>query len=73
MSKDTITEIRLNSLINIKKHLLDYQKLMLRIEKDQKARIKLKVNDGFELLEVTGLIDLITCIEKNTNEDNVVL
>ena len=73
MDKNTIVEIRLNSLNHIKKHLQEYHKLILKIEKDQKIRAKMMVNEGFELLEVANLIELITNIEDKNNENNVVL
>ena len=73
MSQNDITRIRMNSLLNIRRHLAEYHTLLLKIEKDQKVRRKLKTNEGFELLELTHLIELITHIEEQNNADNVVL
>jgi hypothetical protein len=72
MSQNDLPKIRMNSLCNIKKHLTEYHKLLLDIEKDKAIQKKLKTNDGFELLEITHLIELITQIEEKNNANNVV-
>ena len=73
MSQNDLPNIRMKSLCNIKKHLSEYHKLLLNIEKDKAIQRKLKTNEGFELLEITRLIELITQIEEQNNANNVVL
>ena len=67
MQNNPIKIITQNDLKSIKKHLDDYRQLLLKIEQDQKIRRKLKTNEGFELLEIVKLLEMITQTEEQQN------